>query len=121
MFSEGVDLAGDRLSGAVIIGTGMPGISFERDLLKEHFDKALGEYQGFNYAYTYTGLNHVFQSGGRVIRSPSDVGFIVLADDRYMKMSHRRNFPGSWYGYKIVNDTEQLGNIINDFWKKHNG
>ena len=121
MFSEGVDLAGDRLSGAVIIGTGMPGISFERDLLKEHFDKALGEYQGFNYAYTYTGLNHVFQSGGRVIRSQSDVGFIVLADDRYMKMSHRRNFPGSWYGYKIVNDTEQLGNIINDFWKKHNG
>ena len=61
IFSEGVDLTGDRLSGAVIVGTGLPAVCFERDMLKDHFDKTIGEGLGYNYAYTYTGLNRVYQ------------------------------------------------------------
>ncbi len=118
MFSEGIDLAGDRLKGAVIIGTGLPGLSFERDLLKEHFDKTIGEGYGFNYAYTYTGLNHVFQAGGRVIRTATDTGFVVLADDRYTKISHRKNLPEAWKNYKIVSSSEDLGDIVNKFLNK---
>ncbi len=118
IFSEGVDLVGDRLSGAVVIGTGMPGISFERDLLKEHFDKTIGENCGFNFAYTYAGLNNVFQAGGRVIRTQNDVGFIVLADDRYMKISHRKNMPEHWKNFNIVSDSQTLGDIVKSFLDK---
>lgn len=118
VFSEGVDLVGERLKGAVIIGTGMPGVSFERNLLKSHFDKTLGEGRGFNFAYTYTGLNHVFQAGGRVIRTATDHGFVVLADDRYMKISHRGNFPEQWKNYKIVDNCDSLTCIVKDFLNK---
>ena len=118
VFSEGVDLTGDRLSGAVIVGTGLPGICFERDMLKEHFDKTIGEGLGYNYAYTYTGLNRVYQAGGRVIRTKDDKGFVVLADDRYGKISHRRTFPNSWKNeVKMLLSTRALEKTIEDFWK----
>lgn len=118
IFSEGVDLTGDRLSGAVVVGTGLPGLSFERDMLKEHFDKTIGEGLGYNYAYTYTGLNRVYQAGGRVIRTKDDKGFVVLADDRYSKISHRRTFPTAWKNdVKMLLSPSALEKTIKDFWK----
>lgn len=118
MFSEGVDLKGDRLSGAVIVGTGLPGICFERDMLKEHFDKTIGDGLGYNYAYTYTGLNRVYQAAGRVIRTKTDKGFAVLVDDRYAKMSHRRTFPQSWKNVRLVNDEQSLSRVVDEFWNE---
>ena len=119
IFSEGVDLTGDRLSGAVVVGTGLPGICFERDMLKEHFDKTIGEGLGYNYAYTYTGLNRVYQAGGRVIRTKDDKGFVVLVDDRYGKISHRRTFPTAWKNdVKMLLSPSALEKTIYDFWKK---
>lgn len=118
IFSEGVDLTGDRLSGAIIVGTGLPGLSFERDMLKEHFDKTIGEGLGYNYAYTYTGLNRVYQAGGRVIRTKDDKGFVVLADDRYSKISHRRTFPTAWKNdVKMLLSPSALEKTVKDFWK----
>ena len=118
IFSEGVDLAGNRLSGAVIVGTGLPGISFERDMLREHFDKTVGEGLGYNYAYTYTGLNRVYQAGGRVIRTKDDKGFVILVDDRYSKISHRRTFPSAWKNdVKMLLSPSALEKTVNDFWK----
>lgn len=118
IFSEGVDLTGDRLSGAVIVGTGLPGLSFERDMLKEHFDKTVGEGLGYNYAYTYTGLNRVYQAGGRVIRTKDDKGFVILVDDRYGKISHRRTFPTSWKNdVKMLTSLSALEKTIKDFWQ----
>ena len=118
IFSEGVDLTGDRLSGAVIVGTGLPGLSFERDMLKEHFDKTVGEGLGYNYAYTYTGLNRVYQAGGRVIRTKDDKGFVILADDRYGKISHRRTFPTAWKNdVKMLLSPSALEKTIKDFWQ----
>lgn len=118
IFSEGVDLAGDRLSGAVIVGTGLPGLCFERDMLKEHFDKTIGEGLGYNYAYTYTGLNRVYQAGGRVIRTKDDKGFVVLADDRYGKISHRRTFPTAWKNdVKMLLSPSALEKAVKDFWQ----
>ena len=119
IFSEGVDLVGERLSGAVIVGTGLPSISFERDLIKQHFDKSLGTGIGYNYAYTYTGLNRVFQAGGRVIRTQSDKGFVVLCDDRYMNMTHRRSFPEGWRGERRFATVEALTREIKSFWEKN--
>ncbi|MBE6681434.1 MAG: ATP-dependent DNA helicase [Ruminococcaceae bacterium] len=118
IFSEGVDLTGDRLSGAVIVGTGLPGVCFERDMLKEHFDKTIGEGLGYNYAYTYTGLNRVYQAGGRVIRTKDDKGFVILVDDRYSKISHRRTFPTAWKNdIKMLLSHSALEKTIKDFWK----
>ena len=120
VFSEGIDLVGDRLSGAIIIGTGLPSICFERDVLKSHFDLTIGEGLGYNYAYTYTGLNRVFQAGGRVIRTKDDRGFIVLADDRYTLFSHRRTFPSSWKDAKVILSPNALGQVIKQFWDEKN-
>ncbi len=118
IFSEGVDLTGDRLSGAVIVGTGLPAVSFDRDLLKEHFDKTIGEGLGYNYAYTYTGLNKVYQAGGRVIRTKEDKGFVLLVDERYGKISHRRTFPDYWKNdVKFLTKPVEVKTILNSFWK----
>ena len=116
VFSEGVDLTGDRLSGAVIVGTGLPSVSFERDMLKTHFDKTIGEGMGYNYAYTYTGLNRVYQAGGRVIRTKTDTGFVILADDRYAKLSHKRTFPETWSGAKTILSIDKLSETLESFW-----
>ncbi len=118
VFSEGVDLTGERLSGAVIVGTGLPAINFERDLLRDHFDKTIGEGLGYNYAYTYTGLNKVYQAGGRVIRTKDDKGFVLLVDERYGKISHRRTFPDYWKNdVKFITKPNEVKTILNSFWK----
>ncbi len=118
IFSEGVDLTGDRLSGAVIVGTGLPSLCFERDLLRAHFDKSIGTGLGYHYAYTYTGLNRVFQAGGRVIRTATDKGFVVLADDRYSNMTHRRSFPEAWKGERRFSTIDALVGQVEKFWEK---
>lgn len=91
MFSEGVDLPGKRLIGAIIIGVGFPKVSLENDIIKEYFD-----IDGFNYAYTYPGINKVLQSAGRVIRSESDKGRILLIDSRYFNNKYRNILPKEW-------------------------
>ncbi|MDG0811599.1 ATP-dependent DNA helicase [Cohnella rhizosphaerae] len=96
VFSEGIDLAGDRLQGVVIVGVGMPQPSFERDLMRSHFDAA--GLPGFDYAYVYPGMNKVLQAGGRLIRTESDSGVLVLIDDRYGRAPYRRLLPGEWGG-----------------------
>ena len=67
IFAEGIDLVGERLSGVAIIGVGLPGLSFERDLLRRFYDDSLG--QGYDYAYRYPGMTRVLQAAGRVIRT----------------------------------------------------
>lgn len=91
MFSEGVDLPGERLIGAVIVGVGFPKVSLENDIIKEYFD-----IEGFNYAYTYPGINKVLQSAGRVIRSETDKGRILLIDSRYFNNKYRNMLPKEW-------------------------
>ena len=87
-------------------------------MLKEHFDKTVGEGLGYNYAYTYTGLNRVYQAGGRVIRTKDDKGFVILADDRYGKISHRRTFPTAWKNdVKMLLSPSALEKTIKDFWQ----
>ena len=80
-FSEGIDLTDDKLIGAVIAGTGLPQVCTEREILKQYFNAA--DMDGFDYAYLYPGMNKVLQSAGRVIRTESDRGVILLLDDRF--------------------------------------
>ncbi|WLR56918.1 helicase C-terminal domain-containing protein [Mesobacillus subterraneus] len=99
VFSEGVDLKGDRLNGVIVVGVGLPQIGFERDLIKQHF--SLTGKNGYDYAYVYPGMNKVLQAGGRLIRSEKDTGTIVLIDDRYLQHKYQNLLPDIWKGYTI--------------------
>ena len=115
-FSEGVDLPGKRLIGVGIVGVGLPGLSSERNLLKEYYDDT--RESGYDYAYTYPGMNRVLQAAGRVIRRESDCGVIVLIDDRYATPQYKSLFPDHWLHAKSAINAAELANIVSDFWKK---
>jgi DNA excision repair protein ERCC-2 len=104
IFSEGIDLVGDRLNGVVVIGVGLPQISPERDIMKDYFDRS-GK-KGYDYAYVYPGMNKVLQAGGRLIRSEQDSGVLVLVDDRYLQQQYRRLLPEEWSRYKVIQPNE---------------
>ena len=91
IFSEGIDLIGDRLIGAAVVGTGLPQVNCEREILKGYYDEK-GE-QGFDYAYRYPGMNKVLQAAGRVIRTKEDTGAILLMDERFLNRDYRNLFP----------------------------
>ncbi len=100
IFSEGIDLKGDRLNGVMVVGVGLPQICFERDLIKDHFNK--NDKNGYNYAYIYPGMNKVLQAGGRLIRSETDRGTIVLIDDRFLKQPYHALLPEEWSNYTVI-------------------
>lgn len=116
-FSEGVDLPGSRLIGSVIFGVGIPALSNERNIIKEYFDNNIG--MGYEYAYTYPGMNRVLQAVGRVIRREGDKGVAVLVDDRYSEPKYRALFPAHWKGVQYTAEPRSLAEIIRRFWKNH--
>lgn len=117
VFSEGVDLPGSRLIGSVIFGVGLPGLSNERNMIREYFDGKSGDETGYDYAYTYPGMNNVLQAAGRVIRTEDDVGVVVLADDRYASAKYRALFPKHWQGVQYAGNASSLAEIMRRFWK----
>ncbi|WP_342042220.1 ATP-dependent DNA helicase [Bacillus sp. OTU2372] len=100
VFSEGVDLVGDRLNGVVVIGVGLPQVCFERNIIKDHFSSQ-GK-NGYDYAYVYPGINKVLQAGGRLIRSEQDHGTIVLVDDRFLQRKYQQLLPSEWIQFTII-------------------
>ena len=94
IFSEGIDLTNEKLIGTLIIGTGLPQVCNEREILKSYFDqKGLS---GFDYAYRYPGMNKVLQAAGRVIRTEDDRGVILLLDERFQREKGEEIFPKEW-------------------------
>ena len=113
IFSEGIDLAKDQLIGAVIVGTGLPQVCRERELLKSYFDDC--GYRGFDYAYLYPGMNKVLQSAGRVIRTDEDQGVILLLDERFGDGRYRETFPREWRDYGICS-VDRVTEQLEAFW-----
>mgnify|MGYP004458659963 FL=1 len=113
IFSEGIDLKNEALIGAVIVGTGLPQISNEREILKNYYDKRYGE--GFDYAFRYPGMNKVLQSAGRVIRTVEDKGVIVLLDERFLQREYLGMFPREWADYEKVT-VENVQERVKKFW-----
>ncbi|WP_181347641.1 ATP-dependent DNA helicase [Thalassobacillus sp. CUG 92003] len=99
IFSEGVDLKGDRLTGVAVVGVGLVPRSFERELIKGHFNRA--SRNGYDYAYVFPGMNKVLQAGGRLIRSEKDEGAIMLVDDRFLTSKYRQLIPDEWRHYRV--------------------
>ncbi len=114
VFSEGIDLKGDYLIGTAIVGVGLPMIQFENDLIRSYFDEINGH--GFQYAYQYPGVNKVMQAAGRVIRSESDQGVILLLDNRLMQYYYRKLLPRDWGRHLITKN--ELSKQLELFWKE---
>lgn len=116
IFSEGIDLTEDRLIGALILGTGLPQVCREREIVKEYFDKK--GMDGFAYAYQYPGMNKVLQAAGRVIRTEADRGMILLMDDRFATISYQRLFPREWEQHAYC-QVDSLAGQLQEFWLKY--
>ena len=115
IFSEGIDLKNDSLIGAIVVGTGLPLVCNEREILKRYFDE-MGD-SGFDFAYKYPGMNKVLQAAGRVIRTAEDIGVIALLDERFLTTSYLKMFPREWSDYQRVS-LSQMESKVEDFWKK---
>ncbi|MFO1500008.1 MAG: ATP-dependent DNA helicase [Verrucomicrobiota bacterium] len=114
IFGEGVDLVGDRLIGAAIVGVGLPQLCAERDLIRDYFQEKMGS--GFDYAYTFPGMNRVLQATGRVIRSESDRGVVLLIDTRYGERRYAGLLPSHWRPSR-ARHASQLSESVERFWR----
>ncbi len=113
IFSEGIDLAEDKLIGAMVVGTGLPQVCTERELLKTYFDSQ--GLRGFDYAYLYPGMNKVLQSAGRVIRTDEDRGVVLLLDERFLDVRYRETFPREWKVYELCT-ARNVSQKVQEFW-----
>ena len=113
VFSEGIDLKEERLIGVIVVGTGLPMVCVEQEILKGYFDDT--EERGFDFAYQFPGMNKVLQAAGRVIRTPEDKGLILLLDDRFLRRDYLELFPREWEHFQMVN-RNNVSHCIADFW-----
>jgi DNA excision repair protein ERCC-2 len=115
IFGEGIDLVGDRLVGALVVGVGLPAICLERELIKHYFARTLDA--GFEFAYLYPGINRVLQAAGRVIRTEKDRGVVLLVDQRYSHYQYKTLLREEWEPVR-VHDARQLADSLQRFWKQ---
>lgn len=115
-FSEGVDLPGSRLIGTVIVGVGIPGLSSERNVLRDYYENKCE--RGYDYAYTYPGMNRVLQAAGRVIRREEDKGIVVLIDSRYAEEPYLHLYPAHWQNITAAGDAKSLAHRVSQFWQE---
>ena len=114
MFSEGIDLVGESLIGAAVVSVGLPLVSEERDVIASYYERAYGE--GFAYAYMYPGMNKVMQAAGRVIRTETDRGALLLIDDRFLTARYTELFPAGWQNFRNLRQADDLDALLSDFW-----
>jgi DNA excision repair protein ERCC-2 len=118
IFSEGVDFPGDMLIGAFVVGPALPNFDFEREQIRQYYERSYDKGQAFNYTYVYPAMAKTIQSAGRVIRSENDKGIIVLMDSRFLETTYSETMPQGWFEQgaqelvsgKIISD-------VTDFWK----
>lgn len=113
IFSEGIDLKNDRLIGVIIVGTGLPQVCEEREILKNYFDA--DRENGFDYSYRYPGMNKVLQAAGRVIRTDEDIGVIALLDERFLQYANQKMFPKEWEEFEVVT-VDTVAGRVERFW-----
>ena len=112
VFSEGIDLEGDKLYGTIVVGVGLPQVNVYQDVIKSYFDKTQGD--GFSYAYIYPGFNKVMQAAGRVIRTETDKGIVLLIDERFAYRNYQKLFPKHWHHVKYISSKDELEKYLPD-------
>jgi DNA excision repair protein ERCC-2 len=114
IFGEGIDLIGDRLSGAIVVGVGLPQIGMEREIIRSYYETT--SRQGYEFAYMYPGLNKVLQAVGRVIRTEEDRGIVLLIDERFSQTSYKKLFPEEWKNIRYEANADSIRKTIESFW-----
>ena len=114
IFGEGIDLVGERLCGVIIVGVGLPQISIEREIIREYFDDI--REAGFQFAYVYPGMNKVLQAAGRLIRTETDRGVILLIDDRFATPLYESLYPPEWLPIPQTSRSLSLSKTVQSFW-----
>lgn len=114
-FGEGIDLPGRQLIGAIVVGVGLPMLSPERNLIKGFFDEQYLD--GYGYAYVYPGLNRVLQAAGRVIRTETDRGVVLLIDSRYGRPPYDELMPDHWDVRYLSQEDLSYDELLADFWE----
>ena len=115
IFGESIDLTGEKLSGVIIVGVGLPQLCPERNIIKQYYDSIYGT--GFEYSYVYPGINKVLQASGRVIRTQTDTGVIVLLDERFSTYAYRELLPSEWHPISRASENDNLEDILDEFWQ----
>ncbi|MDH6365104.1 Rad3-related DNA helicase [Enterococcus sp. PF1-24] len=115
IFSEGIDLKGERLIGTAIVGVGLPQMNHEQNLIREYYDEKKSA--GFAYAYQLPGMNKVLQAAGRVIRDMADYGVVLLLDQRFATYNYKKLFPLHWQGAQICSNEAELAKNLQNFWQ----
>jgi len=116
IFGEGIDLIGDRLSGAIVVGVGLPQMGMERDIIRDYYETTSG--QGYEFAYMYPGFNKVLQAVGRIIRTEEDRGIVLLIDERFSQTSYKKLFPEEWTMIRSAGNTDNVCKTIKSFWAR---
>lgn len=117
VFSEGIDLPGEELESAIVVGPSLPTFDLERECIRAYFDRRYG--RGFDYAYVYPAMARVVQAAGRVIRTPTDKGLVLLCDKRFLQQSYREVMPTEWLEDGVdALVTRSLLKDVRDFWQE---
>ncbi|MBY9006919.1 MAG: hypothetical protein KGD63_09180, partial [Candidatus Lokiarchaeota archaeon] len=110
IFSEGVDYIGDMAIGAFIIGPGLPAFSMEQELLRKYFEFKWKK--GFEYAYRNPGMMKVIQAAGRIFRTSTDRGFVMLIGHRFSTPYYKSVLPTDWK----IEQPQDVIKRIQAFW-----
>ncbi len=117
MFSEGVDYPGEMAIGAFVIGPPLPNFDLEREQMREYYQKQY--HAGFDYAYAIPAMAKAIQAAGRVIRSETDRGLIVLMDNRFVQSGYSRSMPVDWFESDVSElVSDGILKEVSDFWKR---
>lgn len=121
VFSEGIDYSGEKLIGCAIVGVGLPSINDDSNMICDYYNqRSDDEYmRGYDYAYRIPGMTKVLQAAGRVIRSESDRGVILLIDDRYQTREYASMYPSHWKHMKLIGDKRSLKAMLDRFWREN--
>lgn len=120
VFAEGVDYPGEMLIGAFIIGPALPHFDFEREQIRSYYEQRYGNENAFDYAYVYPAMARAIQSAGRVIRTETDRGIILLLDQRFLEKSYAQTMPSEWFDenpFELI--SQKILQEINEFWSSH--
>ena len=119
ILAEGIDYPGDLLIGSFIVGPALPTFDFEREQIRQYYEKRYGTEKAFDYTYTFPAMAKAVQSAGRVIRSESDKGLIVLIDPRFLQDNYAAAMPETWFE-KTPRElsSRRILEDVKDFWLK---
>lgn len=116
-FSEGIDYAGETVIGAFVVGPPLPTFDLEREQMRAYYQKKYGA--GFDYAYTIPAMAKAVQAAGRVIRSETDKGLIILMDRRFLEPGYSQSMPADWFESEVTEIvSDSILNEITDFWAR---